>query len=105
MCAQRIVELSERRTELTARRNELSVQVRASSPQLPSAAQLRVTCEQLRRALASGSPDVVKQLIDELVDRIDISSDKQAQPYFRVPDEKRPGPVGHRFVWAHITWR
>jgi hypothetical protein len=93
LCAPRIVELSERRTELTARRNDLSVQVRASAPQLPSAANLRVTSEQLRRAMNNGSPDVIKQLIDELVDRIDISNDKQAQPYFRVPDEKRPGPL------------
>ncbi|HUD15684.1 MAG TPA: recombinase family protein, partial [Acidimicrobiales bacterium] len=93
LCAPRIVELSERRTELTARRDELSVQVRASAPQLPSATQMRVTSEQLRRAMNNGSPDVVKQVIDELVDRIDISSDKQAQPYFRVPDVKRPGPL------------
>jgi len=92
LCAPRIVELSERRTELTARRDELSVQVRASAPQLPSATQMRVTSEQLRRAMNNGSPDVVKQVIDELVDRIDISSDKQAQPYFRVPDIQRPGP-------------
>ncbi len=93
LCAPRIVELSERRAELTARRDELSVQVRGSAPQLPSAAQLRVTSEQLRRAMNNASPDVVKQVIDELVDRIDISSDKQAQPYFRVPDVKRPGPL------------
>jgi len=38
------------------------------------------------------SPDVVKQLLDELIDRADISPDKQAQPFFWVPDEQRPGP-------------
>jgi site-specific DNA recombinase len=93
LCAPRLVELSERRTELTARRNELAGQIRASTPQLPSAAQLRVTSEQLRRAMNNGSPDVVKQVIDELVDRVDISHDKQALPYFRVPNENRPGPL------------
>jgi site-specific DNA recombinase len=93
LCAPRMVELSERRTELTARRNELSIQIRASTPQLPSAAELRVTSEQLRRAMKNGSPEVVKQLIDELVDRIEISGEKQAQPYFRVPDKERPGPL------------
>ena len=41
----------------------------------------------------NGSPDVVKQVIDELVDRVDISHDKQALPYFRVPNENRPGPL------------
>jgi len=67
--------------------------------------------ERVRRAVRHDSPDVVKQLLNELIDRIDVSPDKHAQPYFWVPDVKRPGPSlvraasGHRFVPAHVTWR
>ena len=48
--------------------------------------------ERVRRAVRHDSPDVVKQLLNELIDRIDVSPDKHAQPYFWVPDVKRPGP-------------
>ncbi|MGH9055769.1 MAG: recombinase zinc beta ribbon domain-containing protein [Acidimicrobiales bacterium] len=92
LCAPRIAELSERREELAARRNQLAAQVRGSAPQLPSADELRAIGRHLQKALSQGSPDVVKQLLDELIDRVDISADKHAQPYFWVPDEQRPGP-------------
>ncbi len=93
LCAPRIAELSERRNELAARRNELVVQVRTSAPQLPGPSELRAIGGQLDKAIRQSSPDVVKQLLDELIDRVDISPDKQAQPFFWVPDEQRPGPV------------
>jgi hypothetical protein len=35
---------------------------------------------------------VVKQLLDEPIDCVGISPDKQVQPFFWVPDEQRPGP-------------
>ena len=92
LCAPRIAELSERRHELTARRDELTIQVRASATRLPSAAEIRAVSGQLEIAIRESSPDVVKQLLDELIDRVDISPDKQAQPFFWVPDEQRPGP-------------
>ena len=92
LCAPRIAELSQRRDELTARRNQLASQARAAQPQLPTAAQLRALAAHLQRALQDASPDVVKQLYDELIDRIEISPDKHAQPFFWVPDVKRPGP-------------
>jgi hypothetical protein len=61
---------------------------------------------------------MIKQFYDELIDRIEISPDRQAQPYFwsqtyNSPGHRWPGPVGHqsprsllghRFVWAHIRW-
>jgi len=92
LCAPRIAELSQRRDELTARRNQLAVQVKATPPQLPTAAQLHTVSAHIRRAVSEGSPDVIKQLFDELIDRIEISPDKHAQPYFWVPDVQRPGP-------------
>src|SRR6266481_1292099 len=42
-----------------------------------------------RRSLR-GSPEVVKQFLGELIDRIEIGSDKQAQPYFWVPRLQAP---------------
>jgi len=45
---------------------------------------------QLRQAIAQGSPEVVKQFLGELIDRIEIGSDKQAQPYFWVPRLQAP---------------
>jgi site-specific DNA recombinase len=92
LCAPRIAELSERRDELIARRDELTIQVRAAATRLPSAAEIRAVSGQLEMAIRESSPDVVKQLLDELIDRVDISPDKQAQPFFWVPDEQRPGP-------------
>lgn len=92
LCAPRIAELSQRRDELTARRNQLAVQARAAAPQLPTATQLRTVSAQVRLAISEASPDVIKQLYDELIDRIDISPDKHAQPYFWVPDVQQPGP-------------
>ena len=92
LCAPRIAELSGRRDELAARRNQLSLQVQASAPRLPSVEHLHTISERVRHAVRHDSPDVVKQLLGELIDRIDISPDKHAQPYFWVPDVKRPGP-------------
>jgi hypothetical protein len=74
--APRIAELSERRDELTARRDELTIQVRASTTRLPRAAEIRAVSGQLEMAIRESSPDVVKQLLDELIDRVGISPDK-----------------------------
>jgi hypothetical protein len=59
---------------------------------LPSASQLRTISEHVKVAINVGSPDVVKQWLGELIDRVEIGPDKRAQPYFRVPNEQRPGP-------------
>lgn len=92
LCAPRIAELAQRRGGLTDRRNQLSTQTRASQPQLPIAAQLQALGAHLQRALRDASPDVVKQLCDEVMDRIEISPGKRAEPHFWVPDVPRPGP-------------
>jgi hypothetical protein len=59
---------------------------------LPSATQLRTIGEHIKEAINGGNPDVVKQLLGELIDRIEIGPEKQAQPYFWVPNEHRPVP-------------
>ena len=33
-----------------------------------------------------------KQILDDLIDRVEISPDKHAQPYFRIPDNTKPRP-------------
>ncbi|MHB8340225.1 MAG: hypothetical protein ACYDB7_03510 [Mycobacteriales bacterium] len=41
---------------------------------------------------------MIKQLFDDLIDRLDISPDRHAQPYFRIPANTKPRPqrVGAR---------
>ncbi|MGH9074832.1 MAG: recombinase family protein, partial [Acidimicrobiales bacterium] len=94
LCAPRVVELSERREELTAHRNRLATQLRGTVPDLPGPEVLQALGDEVRRALEDGSPDVIKQVLDELIDRVEISPDRQARPWFWVPgsDAKRPGP-------------
>ena len=93
VCAPRVTELSARRDELTAHRDRLAAQLRTSTPQLPSPEELQALRAEIHHAIHHGSPDVVKQLLDELIDRVEISPDRHAYPYFWVPDDKKPGPV------------
>ena len=90
VCGPRVAELSEQRSELVKRQQELARQVKASAPSLPTADDLVAVANQLRQAIAQGSPEVVKQFLGELIDRIEIGSDKQAQPYFWVPRLQAP---------------
>jgi site-specific DNA recombinase len=92
LCAPRVAELSDRKNELTARQRQLSAETRSSVPILPTPKQLRTTGEHIKVAINGGSPDNVKQLLGELIDRVEIGPEKQAQPYFWVPNEHRPGP-------------
>jgi len=92
LCAPRIAELSAQRDELTATRHQLSGQVHASQPQLPSAEHRRSITSSLQQALQHGEPHATKQLLVELIDRIEISPDKQAQPYFWIPQHQQPEP-------------
>ena len=43
---------------------------------------------------------VTKEVLDKLIDRVEISPDKSAQPYFRVPDNTKPRP---RKAGARVT--
>ncbi|MGH9110305.1 MAG: hypothetical protein ACRDY3_12740 [Acidimicrobiales bacterium] len=85
ICSPRVTELTQRRDELVAHRNELACQLEAASPQAPTREQLRGLCAQIRRAVEDGPPDAVKQLLRELIDRVEITPDRHAYPYFWVP--------------------
>jgi len=85
ICSPRVTELTQRRGELAAHRKELARQVESSSPQLPTPEQLRVLCAQFHRGIEEGPPDAVKQLLRELIDRVEITPDRHAYPYFWVP--------------------
>jgi len=109
VCGPRVAELFEQRSELVRRQQELARQVKASAPSLPTADDLVAVANQLRQAIAQGSPEVVKQFLGELIDRIEIGSDKQAQPYFWVPrlqapDRAKEVTAGHRFVFSQTMW-
>jgi Helicase conserved C-terminal domain/SNF2-related domain len=52
---------------------------------LALAHQLRALCAQIHRAIEEGPPDAVKQLLRELIDRVEITPDGHAYPYFWVP--------------------
>lgn len=51
---------------------------------------------QIEGVINHGSPEVVKQLLAELIDRVEISPDRHAYPYFWVPDAKKSGPFAAR---------
>ncbi len=96
LCAPRVAELSARRDELTAHREHLAAELRAAVPEIPSRALIDEIRIEIERVTSQGSPDVIKQLFGELIDRIEISPDHHAYPYFRIPDTKKPGPFGAR---------
>jgi len=99
ICSPRVTELTQRRDELAAHRKKLAAQLKDATPQLPTPEQLRSLCAEIRRAIDSGNPDAVKQLLRELIDRIEITPDRHAYPYFWVPagcetgtPSGKPGP-------------
>ena len=99
ICSPRVTELTQRRDELAAHRKKLACQIEAASPQLPTPDQLRSLCAEIRRTMDSGNPDAVKQLLRELIDRVEITPDRHAYPYFWVPagcetgtPSGKPGP-------------
>ena len=94
ICAPRLAELSDRRTELAAHRDQLQVQLRSTVPTTPSRQELEGLAAKARNALTEGSPEQIKQTLAALVDRVEISTDRRARPWFRIPgpDMDRPGP-------------
>jgi len=87
---------------------------------LPSACHCSGGSSQIRRTIDSGNPDAVKQLLRELIDRVEITPDRHAYPYFWVPaglrdppSERQPRPGratgarpsgGHRLAFRYIRW-
>ncbi len=96
LCAPRVAELSARRDELSAHREQLAAQLRAAVPEVPSRELIGEIRAEIERVVSHTSADVVKQLFGELIDRVEISPDNHAYLYFRVPDAKRPEPIGTR---------
>ncbi|MGC8464236.1 MAG: recombinase family protein, partial [Acidimicrobiales bacterium] len=99
ICSPRVTELTQRRDELAAHRKKLTARLKDATPQLPTPEQLRSLCAEIRRTIDSGNPDAVKQLLRELVDRVEITPDRHAYPYFWVPagcetgtPSGKPGP-------------
>ncbi len=100
ICSPRVTELTQRRDELAAHRKKLSCQIEAAGPQLPTPDQPRSLCTEIRRTIDSGNPHAVKQLLRELIDRVEITTpERHAYPYFWVPagcetgtPSAKPGP-------------
>ncbi len=92
ICSPRVTELTQRRDELVAHRKKLACQIEAANPQLPTPEQLQALCAEIRRTIEDGNPDAVKQLLRELIDRVEITPERHAYPYFWVPAgcETRP---------------
>ena len=85
ICAPRVTELTERRDELVAQRGLLAGQLAMATPSAPNHEQLESLRVHLRRVVDDGNPDAVKQLLRDLIDRVEITPDRQAFPYFWVP--------------------
>ena len=94
ICSPRVTELTQRRDELVAHRKKLTAQLKDATPQLPTPEQLRSLCAEIRRTVDSGNPDAVKQLLRELIDRVEITPERHAYPYFWVPAGCETGTPG-----------
>jgi hypothetical protein len=70
------------------------VQLRSTAPAKPSRQELEGLAAKARNALTEGSPQQIKQTLAALVDRVEISADRRARPWFRIPctETNRPGP-------------
>ena len=80
ICSPRVTELTQRRDELVAHGKQLTAQLKDAAPQLPTLDQLRSLCSEIRRTIEDGDPDAVKQLLRELVDRVEITPERHAYP-------------------------
>ena len=59
--------------------------MKAATPQIPTPDQLRILCAKIHRVVEDGNPDAVKQLLRDLIDRVEITPDRQAYPFFWAP--------------------
>jgi len=96
VCAPRVSELSARRDELTIHHKRLAAELRSATPRLPGHDELARLVAKINQAVNTHSPDVVKQMFEELIARVEITPDRHAHPYFYVPDMNKPGPLRAR---------
>jgi site-specific DNA recombinase len=93
ICAPRLAELTDRRAELAAHRDRPELQLRSTAPSPPSRQELERLAQEALDELTGGNPEQIKQALAALVDRVEITPDRHARPFFRVPSEtNRPGP-------------
>ncbi len=85
VCGRRVAELSTQRDELFVHREQLAQQLRATPAEAPSRTELESMRKNFAEALKAESPEVLKQTLASLVQRIEISPDREVVPYFRVP--------------------
>jgi site-specific DNA recombinase len=93
ICSPRVTELTQRRDELVGHLKELATQLQAATPHTPTPDALRAICAEIHRILEEGNPDAVKQLLRELIDRVEITPDRHAYPYFWVPSGCEAAPL------------
>ena len=91
--APRVAELVARRDELTAKRDPLEITLNTATPSLPTEKELAALRTAAEVVIDSGTPYHKKQLVAELVQRVDITPDRHAKAYFRVLDMNRPGQL------------
>ena len=97
VCAPRVEELSARRSALFEHQHRLLARLQASAPDLPERQELDAISAAVRSAIQDGTPAVVRQLLDALVDIVEITEGKEAFPYFKVPARtETPEPTSAR---------
>ena len=57
-----------------------TAQLKEATPQLPTHEHLRALRSEIRRTIDQGRPDAVKQLLRDLVDGVEITTDQHAYP-------------------------
>jgi hypothetical protein len=94
ICAPRLAVLSDRRTELTSHHHQLQVQLRTTAPATPSRQELERLAAKARNAPTGGISAQVKQTLAAPVDRVEISPDRRARPWFKIrsTETNRPEP-------------
>jgi len=84
ICSPRVIELTQRRDELSPTASSVRP-TEGSHAAGPHARAAPALCTQVRRIIEDGNLDPVKQLLRELIDRVEITPERHAYPYFWVP--------------------
>jgi site-specific DNA recombinase len=90
LCGPRVEELSSQRNELDAHRERLARRLREQPAEPPRRPELESLRDEMRDAFRDARPEVAKQALASLVDRIEVSPDGVVQPFFRVPGGATP---------------
>jgi hypothetical protein len=91
-CAPRVEHLSARRQQFTVHRTELAARLDALNHQRPTRPVLEAVGDTVRHVLTTGNRTVVKQLLSELITRIDVHPQRRVQPTLRIPSNRTQTP-------------